>query len=81
MLRLECPNPNQCKYLPGETVECTKLVGKFTAKVEVTCLDHTCFFPLSKETVFHNHSFFVLLSLVSIKIACENLPQCVKSVL
>lgn len=61
MLRLECPNPNQCKYLPDETVECTKLVCKFTEKVEVTCLGHACFFPLSEETVlFYNHSFFLI---------------------
>lgn len=61
MLRLEYPNPNQCKYLPDETMECTKLVCKFTEKVEVTCLGHACFFPLSEETVlFYNHSFFLI---------------------
>lgn len=63
-LKLGCLNPNQYKYLPDEAVECTKLICKFTGKVEVY-LSHEClffFFSLAKETVFHNHSSFSVLS-------------------
>lgn len=76
-LKLGCLNPNQYKYLPDEAVECTKLICKFSGKVEVYLSHEYLFFfsPWQKKPYF----IIILLSQfflsVLIRTVCRNIPR------